>query len=304
VISLPLDSIRSTIRINPNFRSLTFDFSAGTGYRHPMYRTRLEGLDRSWGPWMNESSQTFTRLPAGEYTMNVVSMNINGLPGPLCSYSFIISPPWFSSVLALCLYAALLAGFAVLLRVLFLRRLRLHKRRIEEEEVAKRNQEMLKAEQEVIRLKNEKLEAEVNFKNIQLADYTMGIIKRNEQLIRIRDEFLRQSGEKFPAYSKAFQEKIIRLFDKQLSSEDDWQTFETHFDQAHQDFITRLKETYPKLTQSDLKLCAYLRLNITSKEIAHLLNISLRGVEVRRYRLRKRINISTMENLYEFLLRF
>jgi FixJ family two-component response regulator len=89
-----------------------------------------------------------------------------------------------------------------------------------------------------------------------------------------------------------------------MTSDEDWKTFETHFDQAHQDFINRLKSTYPHLTQSDLKLCAYLRLNISSKEIAHLLNISLRGVEVRRYRLRKRINISTEENLYEFLLKF
>ena len=150
----------------------------------------------------------------------------------------------------------------------------------------------------------EKLEAEVNFKNIQLADFTMSVIKRNEQLIRIRDEFVRQSADKSTPYLRSFQEKIIRLFEKQLTSDEDWKTFETHFDQAHQDFINRLKSTYPHLTQSDLKLCAYLRLNISSKEIAHLLNISLRGVEVRRYRLRKRINISTEENLYEFLLKF
>jgi DNA-binding CsgD family transcriptional regulator len=191
-----------------------------------------------------------------------------------------------------------------MLRILFVKRLRLHKQIIEREEIEKRKQEMLLAGQEVIKLKNEKLEAEVNFKNIQLADFTMSVIKRNEQLIKLRDEFMRQSGDKVTPFARAFQEKIVRFIDKQLSSDDDWNTFETHFDQAHQDFINRLKATYPHLTQSDLKLCAYLRLNISSKEIAHLLNISLRGVEVRRYRLRKRINISTEENLYDFLLKF
>ncbi|MCX6223468.1 MAG: hypothetical protein NTV01_01715 [Bacteroidia bacterium] len=304
ILNLSLDSIQKSIRIPNAFRSLTFDFSAGTGYRHPLYRTQLEGLDHNWGPWTNQSSLFFTRLPAGDYHLNIVSMNINGLPGPATTYSFLISPPWFGSILALIIYGFLVIGFAILLRVLFLKRLKLHKQKIEEEEIKKRQQEILKAEQEVIRLRNEKLEAEVNFKNIQLADFTMSVIKRNEQLIRIRDEFMHQAGDKATAYSRTFQEKIIRLFDKQLSSEDDWQTFETHFDQAHQDFINRLKETYPHLTQSDLKLCAYLRLNISSKEIAHLLNISLRGVEVRRYRLRKRLNISTEENLYEFLLKF
>jgi len=304
MLNLTLDSMGKGIRIPNIFRSLTFDFSAGTGYRHPLYRTRLEGLDHNWGPWMNQSSLSFTRLPAGDYRMNIVSMNINGLPGPAVTYSFVILQPWYVSILALSIYGFLVIGFIILIRILFLKRLKLHKQKIEEEEIEKRQQEMLKAEQEVIRLRNEKLEAEVNFKNIQLADFTMSIIKRNEQLIRIRDEFMHQSVDKGTAYSRPFQEKIIRLFDKQLSSDDDWHTFETHFDQAHQDFINRLKETYPHLTQSDLKLCAYLRLNISSKEIAHLLNISLRGVEVRRYRLRKRINLSTEENLYEFLLKF
>jgi DNA-binding CsgD family transcriptional regulator len=215
-----------------------------------------------------------------------------------------IRPPWFGSILALVLYGLIVIGAIVLLRILFLKRLRLHKMKIMDEENERSRQDRLKAEQEVISLRNEKLEAEVNFKNIQLADFTMSVIKRNEQLIRIRDEFMRQFAEKGNSYPKAFREKIMHLFDKQLSSDDDWQTFETHFDQAHQDFINRLKASYPDLTQSDLKLCAYLRLNISSKEIAHLLNISLRGVEVRRYRLRKRINISTEENLYEFLLRF
>lgn len=304
ILYLPVDSVPRSIRIPYAYRSLNFEFSAGTGYRHPLYRTKLDGLDPGWGQWMNQSSLSYTRLPAGDYRMNIASMNINGLPGPAVTYSFVIRPPWYFSFPALGLYGFLIISLIILFRILFIRRLKLHKQKIEQQEIAKRQQEMLKSEQEVIRLRNEKLEAEVNFKNIQLADYTMSVIKRNEQLIRIRDEFMRQAGDKASGYSRSFQEKIIRLFDKQLSSEDDWQTFETHFDQAHQDFINRLKDNYPHLTQSDLKLCAYLRLNISSKEIAHLLNISLRGVEVRRYRLRKRLNLSTEENLFEFLIKF
>ncbi len=304
MVKLTIDSLPKEIRMPNSFRNLSFDFSAGTGYRHPLYRVRLDGLDREWGPWTSQSSQTFTRLPAGNYCLNIVSMNINGLPGPSVAYPFVVSPPWFGSAPALVIYGFLIFGFIIMLRILFVKRLRLHKQIIEREEIEKRKQEMLLAGQEVIKLKNEKLEAEVNFKNIQLADFTMSVIKRNEQLIKLRDEFMRQSGDKVTPFARAFQEKIVRFIDKQLSSDDDWNTFETHFDQAHQDFINRLKATYPHLTQSDLKLCAYLRLNISSKEIAHLLNISLRGVEVRRYRLRKRINISTEENLYDFLLKF
>jgi DNA-binding CsgD family transcriptional regulator len=303
MLFLPVDSVSGPVRIPNSYSSLTFEFSAGTGYRHPLYKTKLTGLNQMAGDWSNQSSLSYTRLPAGEYRLEIISMNINGLPGPQTEFPFIIRPPWYGSVVALILYGMLVIAFSLFMRVLFLRRLSHHKLRIEEQEVAKRQHEMLKAGQEVIRLRNEKLQAEINFKNIQLADFTMSIIKRNEQLIRVRDEFIRSSEKGAPAL-RASQEKIIRMLNSQLSSEDDWQTFETHFDQAHQDFINRLKVTYPHLTQSDLKLCAYLRLNISSKEIAHLLNISVRGVEVRRYRLRKRINISTEENLYEFLLKF
>ena len=94
------------------------------------------------------------------------------------------------------------------------------------------------------------------------------------------------------------------MVDSNISTEDDWKVFEMHFDQAHENFFKRLKESYTELTSSDLKLAAYLRLNLTTKEIAPLLNISVRGVEIRRYRLRKRLKLSTEENLIEFLLVF
>jgi DNA-binding CsgD family transcriptional regulator len=94
------------------------------------------------------------------------------------------------------------------------------------------------------------------------------------------------------------------MIDRGISSEEEWEKFEYHFDQAHSSFFKRLKQQYPELTQADLKLCAYLRLNLTSKEIAPLLNITIRGVEVRRYRLRKRLSLDTDENLVEFLLNF
>jgi len=261
-------------------------------------------MDENWSDWGAQPIVRFNRLPSGDFTLTAEAKNMFGPGGYQAKYFFNIRPPWYASMAAYAFYAALLIGLGILMRISFLKRLKLHKEKIEKEEALIREQEKLQAERELIRVNNEKLEAEVNFKNTQLADFTMSVIKRNEQLIRIRDEFLRHTKEKGSAQNKSTTDKITRLIDQQLSSEDDWRTFETHFDQAHQDFIKRLKNRFPHLTQSDLKLCAYLRLNISSKEIAHLLNISLRGVEVRRYRLRKRLGMSTEDNLYEFLLRF
>jgi DNA-binding CsgD family transcriptional regulator len=84
-------------------------------------------------------------------------------------------------------------------------------------------------------------------------------------------------------------------------SDDDWNRFALYFDQVHNNFLATLKTKFAQLSPTDLKLCAYLRLNLTSKEIAQILNISLKGVEVSRYRLRKKLNLSTEVNLYDFL---
>ncbi|HWK99165.1 MAG TPA: LuxR C-terminal-related transcriptional regulator, partial [Parapedobacter sp.] len=64
----------------------------------------------------------------------------------------------------------------------------------------------------------------------------------------------------------------------------------------------KLKADHPELVPNDMKLCAYLRMNMSSKEIASLLNITTRGVEIRRYRLRKKLNLAPGKNLTEFLM--
>src|SRR5690349_6908116 len=100
---------------------------------------------------------------------------------------------------------------------------------------------------------------------------------------------------------KEFQ-KIIRAIDKELDQNEEWEQFAVHFDNVHANYLKKLKEQYPDLTVSDLKLAAYLRLNLSSKEIAQLLNISIRGVETSRYRLRKKLGLVNDEvNLFDFL---
>jgi DNA-binding NarL/FixJ family response regulator len=85
-------------------------------------------------------------------------------------------------------------------------------------------------------------------------------------------------------------------------SDEDWNRFALYFDEVHNNYLTTLKTKFPQLSNTDLKLCAYLRLNLSSKEIAQLLNISLKGVEVSRYRLRKKLGLATEVNLHDFLV--
>ena len=95
---------------------------------------------------------------------------------------------------------------------------------------------------------------------------------------------------------------VIRFIDKNLNNTDDWKFFQEAFNNADKDFLKKIKSRHSSLTPNDLKLCAYLRLNLSSKEIAPLLNISPKSVEVKRYRLRKKMDLPHDYSLTNYIL--
>lgn len=94
---------------------------------------------------------------------------------------------------------------------------------------------------------------------------------------------------------------IIRKIDKETSNDESWTIFETNFEQVHEDFLKRIREKHPTITPKELKFSAYLRMNISSKKIATLMNITTRGVEISRYRLRKKIELDRSQNLTDYI---
>ena len=112
--------------------------------------------------------------------------------------------------------------------------------------------------------------------------------------------FVFQLGDRYP--SKLYK-RLHGLMEEALEDKEDWQLFEAYFKNAHQAFWERLQGKFPDLTSGDLRICCLLRMNLSTKEIASLLNISVRAVEIRRYRLRKKLELSAEMNLVDFLLR-
>jgi DNA-binding CsgD family transcriptional regulator len=94
----------------------------------------------------------------------------------------------------------------------------------------------------------------------------------------------------------------LSIIDQALKNDQDWEFFEQAFNHADKKFFKRIKEKHPSLTPNDLRLCVYLRLNLSSKEIAPLLNISARSVEIKRYRLRKKLDLERDVNLSEYVI--
>ena len=147
----------------------------------------------------------------------------------------------------------------------------------------------------LIEEKNNRLNQSIENKNRELAISTMSMIKKNTLLLSIKE-----SLTKIDSVSQVNQ--VISNINKNINNEDDWSFIEKAFNNADQDFLKKVKEIHPELTPNDLRLCAYLRLNLSSKEIAPLLNISPKSVEIKRYRLRKRMKLTHGTNLIGYIL--
>jgi DNA-binding CsgD family transcriptional regulator len=158
-----------------------------------------------------------------------------------------------------------------------------------------------KSGQVINELRNRRLKDEIVHKNKELASATMHLVQKAKVLQGIRD-VLKQLDIADEDVTKKEIRNIIKTINNDIKLDKTWQQFERHFDQVHVDFLKRLRDQFPKLTPNDQKLCAYLRMNLTTKEIATIMNISVRGVEISRYRLRKKLALDTEVNLTEYIL--
>lgn len=147
----------------------------------------------------------------------------------------------------------------------------------------------------MIELRNYGLKNEIEARNRELATSTMSMVKKSQILSEIKEALTAQTGENDL-------KQVIRLVEDNINNKEDWAFFENAFNHADKDFFKKVKDKHPNLTANDLKLCVYLRLNMSSKEIAPLLNISHRSVEIKRYRLRKKINLEREINLNEYFI--
>lgn len=292
--------------LEASMNNLRFAFSA-TDFGDPafvQFRVKLDGLGGGWSEWTGENVQNFTNLSPGKYCFSVQARRTDGHESAVLRYEFRIRPPWYASTAALVFYAlgilGLFASFLIRQRRKFEREkqsLTVHHQQITAEQQRK-VEESKAALSDVLR---EKLEAEIQFKNKELAAATMHLVQKGEILQAIQEnlnQILAKSTS--PAVKKEVQH-LLNLLDFDAKLDEDWEQFALHFDQVHVDFLKRLRERHPHLNPTDYKLCAYLRMNLATKEIAPLMNISVRGVEASRYRLRKKLGLSGDENLTEVI---
>ena len=311
-----IDSSAHFVNINKkipyNQNSIKFEFSSGAwNYNKVQYKTFLIGHDKEWGKWTDKNYREFTNLPAGDYKFIIRAINNYDEYSFISCCSFKILPPWYLNSYAKLTYLVLALG--LFLGIYFLSNYFIktkHKRELKKQETLFKNKEQeqiksnLKREKELIKLRNLKLSDENLRKSKELANNTMNIINKNKFLIDIKEELdkLRKLSEQNKIITQDIK-ILIRKINNNIEDKQNWNVFEEYFDSVHENFFKKINKKFPNLTSKDLRLCAYIKMNLSTKEIAPLLNITVRGVEISRYRLRKKLNLDRSDNINEFLLK-
>lgn len=304
------DSIASIIPGTPipnNKNTIRILFSSPWYSNSPLeYQYILVNNQNQWSVPSTTPFIDFNNLNWGHYTFKVRAISTTGQISAVTSIQFSILPPWYLTWKAWLIYICLVLIIFIITRKLIIKKLALDKSRIRKE-LTDRQQELLRKEtaqneKKLMTLRNNQLHQELELKNRELANAATNIQYKNELLNNLNEELLKVKDKDGQKLSQDQLQKVNTLISNARNDERDWDLFEKSFNESHENFFKKLKVDYPTLSPNDVKLCAYLRLNMSSKDIASLINISIRGVEIRRYRLRKKFNLPTDKNLNEFLI--
>ena len=281
--------------------NITFSYTVPeyNKYINAEYQYVLEGLQDQWSEWSAKTTTNFKNLPPGTYVFKVRAKIANSKPENVATYTFTIKKPWYATNFAVFIYFVLGFFAAVYIHKTYKKYYREKEQKLIEENNLLLEIAALESNQQLMRLKNEQLSQDVDSKNKELAVSTMSLLKKNELLSLIKEDLKNNSDEG----SKSIK-SVISTINKNINEEDTWTVFKEAFDNADNDFLKKVKQAHASLTPNDLRLCAYLRLNLSSKEIAPLLNISVRSVEIKRYRLRKKMDLPHEKGLVEYILSF
>lgn len=282
----------ATARIPYQQHSVTFQYNSTDGPLSPkLFRHRLSGIDDAWSEPSTLGSAEYARLPHGHYTFEVAVRDRFGRWSEPAVYELEVLTPWYLTGWAYTGYllaaAALFYGVWLLVMSIYRRRYLRHLRL-----------------QEIVSLRNMNRELQQKVEQCEAEIIAQGstLLGRDEMILHMRNlvnDFHNKQGN---GNSAILQQKINTYVNSRLDTESDWTMFLIKFEQKHANYFRTMKERFPELTTSDLRLSACLKMNLCTKEIAALMNLSVRAVENGRYRLRKKLGLKSDQNLNEFLL--
>ena len=271
-------------------------------YRSLRFRFHLSGAGIDLDNTVEEPQMTFNALGYGDYHLTCEVQTMGGTVLDTVDYYFTRPRPFYASWWAWTLYATLLGGLAYLLVQYRTRKTAEQMRRQYEDKRLQQDMKMLEQEKVIAEQKQQLLEAQLNDKAREAASLALDAAARNQAIEGIR-ETLREKRRK-GSISQYDMAAMLSQLGESANSDNFWEVYQNNFNLIHQNFFKRLREKYPDLTPTDLRFCALLRLNLSTKDIAQFTGLSIRGVEGARYRLRKKLHLPENANLVDYLIHF
>ena len=276
------------------------------------YECKLEGQDPTWSMPRYASFKEYSHLAKGHYVFHVRATDNISKQTTETTFKFEVLPAWYETIWAYLIYITLIMGLLWMMVQWLKRRAEAELQKLKEgkERQLKEQRERFRREQEekeheLTKLRAEQLETELKHKSGELADSTINLVRKNDILRTLDEKMQALTDSIMQNDSKALQKQAISRIrheiKRNMEDDDNWERFQDNFNIVYDNYLGTLVAMFPTLKKNDLKLCAYLKMGLSSKEIASLLNTNLRSVETARYRLRKKLGLEGGANLTGFL---
>jgi len=310
-------NVTSKQKFENRYNTIRFEFIAPE-YRNEglvEYSFTLDNYDKEWSEYSFDNIKEYNHLPKGEYTFRIKARDLLESRVADFSYSFTILPAWYETNLAVTIYIIILLMMIFAL-ILFVnhkskqgaKEMEIKKEIEIQEQKKKFDEENQAKKREIKELKNQQLQHELRHKSQELASSTMNLIRKNEILLEIVENInktsddLKKNTDTLHIISRLG--KMERHIRENIASDNNWKKFEENFDLVYENYLKRLGDAYPDLNVSDKKICAYIKMDLSSKDMAPLLNMSVRSIETNRYRIRQKLGLEREVNLSDFLQKF
>ena len=286
------------VALPSNVYSLRVEYSgSSTATDAALFETRLWPAEKEFTAPTLAAYRDFTALRAGDYRLDIRMLTSQGVVERGLSIS--VARPWYLTAWAIVLYA--LAGGLLTAYIVWhiRRRIRLNRERIE----AKASEQLHEQELQILKLENDKAQFELRQKSQELSNMILSENNRKEWTDAVVRDVHRavdwlNAGRVDDA--KVRMQALLQRLQNNTGTSVDWKRFEDNFDIVNDQFIRRLKTKYPWMNKQERRLCVYIKMGLQTKEIAPLLNMTTRGVEMIRYRLRQKMELDSDINLKQY----
>jgi hypothetical protein len=296
---LPCDDSEQSISTNDNI-SIALSYPNYNNEKY-IFKYNLEGAGTNISSQSESPNVVYNSLNYGDYVFTATVCSVSGKVLGQAVYRFSHNRPLLLSWVAFIFYAILL--YILTHIYIHWRSNKLIRKNQEKanDELMRKSLKVLEQEQIIAQQQKLLLENEIEVKGKEMASLALANVARKNSVEAIKDAL--REKERTGSLSRRDIDRMLSTIDNN-DTDQFWSVFQNNFDLIHKNFFRNLHKKYPNLTPSDLRFCALLRLNLNTKDIARFTNLTIRGVEGARYRLRKKLDIATDKSLTDFLIEF